>query len=277
MIDTHIHLIYPEKLNYPWIAGAPALQRTFSLETYLKEATEAGVTGGLFMEVDVATEEIEKEAEWIDSLAKEHSFLLGLIAACRPESDNFTAQLDSLKRYSSLRGLRRILHVVPNELSTTDTFRKNVRSLAEHNLSFDLCLRADQLNLGSELVDECPETVFVLDHCGNPPVTSEDLSAWQISLSMLAERPNVFCKISGLANHCPEGQVDQETLQPVIDHVLECFDPQRCLWGGDWPVSLLADTALPDWAQVTRHLLSSLSAGDQKRIFEGTAKEVYRI
>ncbi len=42
-------------------------------------------------------------------------------------------------------------------------------------------------------------------------------------------------------------------LRPYIDHVIECFGPDRILYGGDWPVSELAGSYLQwlatlDWA-----------------------------
>ena len=45
----------------------------------------------------------------------------------------------------------------------------------------------------------------------------------------------------------------REQLRPYIDHVIECFGPDRILYGGDWPVSELAGRYLQwletlDWA-----------------------------
>ena len=61
IVDTHLHLIYRDRLSYPWLADVPPLNRDFSYETYAVEARRCGVTDALHMEVDVARDDIEAE------------------------------------------------------------------------------------------------------------------------------------------------------------------------------------------------------------------------
>ena len=58
IIDTHLHLVYRQRLSYPWLADAPALDNDFHYETYAAEARRCGVTDVLHMEVDVAPADI---------------------------------------------------------------------------------------------------------------------------------------------------------------------------------------------------------------------------
>ena len=46
MIDTHIHLLKPDKFNYAWTAGFPSLAGRFDLSDYQK------ITQGLGIEAD---------------------------------------------------------------------------------------------------------------------------------------------------------------------------------------------------------------------------------
>ena len=48
------------------------------------------------------------------------------------------------------------------------------------------------------LVDEFEDQLFVLDHIAKPAIRDRLLSPWQEDLKRLAERPNVFCKLSGM-------------------------------------------------------------------------------
>ena len=65
-------------------------------------------------------------------------------------------------------------------------------------------------------------------------------------------------------------------MQPWVDHILAAFGTDRVLWGGDWPVVNLG-IGLPDWIALTRGLLESLSLAEQGRVFQGTARRVYRV
>jgi predicted TIM-barrel fold metal-dependent hydrolase len=38
IIDTHLHLIYRERLSYPWLKDVAALDRDFPYERYEAEA-----------------------------------------------------------------------------------------------------------------------------------------------------------------------------------------------------------------------------------------------
>jgi hypothetical protein len=42
IIDTHLHLIYRDRLTYPWLKDVPALDADFTWETYAREARRLG-------------------------------------------------------------------------------------------------------------------------------------------------------------------------------------------------------------------------------------------
>lgn len=53
-IDTHMHLIYRERLGYAWTAGIPALATgDFTLDDHAALTAGKGVAGALFMETGV--------------------------------------------------------------------------------------------------------------------------------------------------------------------------------------------------------------------------------
>ncbi|MFC2085938.1 amidohydrolase family protein [Bacteroidota bacterium] len=276
-IDTHVHLIDPVRFNYPWLSDVPELSGTWDFDRWSREAERAGVTEGIFMEVDVAESDMKSEAaHFRQTVADPSSRLVGVIAACRPEFDGFEAYLDAIES-SHLVGLRRVLHVAPEGTLDSPHLVPNLRLLADHDLPFDLCLRADQLVSVLDLVDACPRTQFVLDHSGNPPVLTDGFDAWRSDIASLALRPNVVCKISGLVNHVPETEDPLNALQPVIDHVADRFGIHRLLFGGDWPVCSLRGFDLGDWADLARELVSSWSQNEQNSFFSGNARRLYGV
>ncbi|MDB5537566.1 MAG: amidohydrolase family protein, partial [Devosia sp.] len=106
ILDTHLHLVYPEKFSYPWLEGAPAINRPWTVENYFSEARGLGITGALHMEVDVADADIVKETEFVLTLPG----IVGAIAACRPEGMGFVDQIEQLSEHAHVKGVRRILH-----------------------------------------------------------------------------------------------------------------------------------------------------------------------
>ena len=280
MIDTHIHLLEPDRFTYEWTKGFPALTGRFDLSDYQKASADTGIQVGVFMEVDC--EESADEARYFCSLAEQPSCLIqAVVAAARPESPDFERNLETMG-HPRLTGIRRVLHTQPDELSQSALFRENVSHVGAHGLSFDLCVLQRQLPLALDLVRACPQTTFILDHCGVPEISSNDAPAgagflaWKKSIRALAAEPNVNGKISGITAYAPESLRNAEGLRPYIETMLEAFGPARLVWGGDWPVVNLGNGLLA-WSNITRDLLSRLTADERTLILSTNAKKIYRI
>lgn len=277
LIDTHVHVIDRSRLSYPWLANVAALDRDHLFVAWQAEARRCGITGGLHMEVDAAESDIEAETGMVEDLtALPESILKGAISACRPEDARFPDFLDRALARPSIRGLRRVLHVVPDELSQTPLFRENIRRLSGTGLPFDLCVQARQLPIAIELADSAPDVQFVLDHCGNPGIRDGAFQPWADHINALARRTNVAVKISGIsAPDAPEGwSVDD--LKPYVHHCLEVFGLRRAVWGGDWPVVTLG-SSLSTWVAATQALVSGIAADEKALLFAGNAKQIWRI
>lgn len=176
LFDTHLHLIYPDRLHYPWLKRVTALNQPSTFDSYLTKARRLGIEGCLHMEVDIDPGQIREETAMVqEMMARPDSLMRGAISACRPEQDGFAALLEWARDVPAIKGFRRILHEVADDISTTQMFRDNVKRLSGTGLTFDICARADQLPLATELVDHCPDVAFVLDHCGVPDVETGDL------------------------------------------------------------------------------------------------------
>ncbi|WP_204934366.1 amidohydrolase family protein [Roseibium sediminis] len=278
LLDTHQHLIYRNKVGYDWTGGIPALaQGDFTLTDYAVLTRDSGISGSLFMETGVNDADYQAEGRFTAELAEDKaSGLRGIIASIRPEEDEgFDAWLEESVALGVV-GYRRILHVVDDELSTTATFRRNVSKIGKTARTFDMCYLSRQLPLAAELAKACPDTTFILDHCGVPDIAGNGLDPWRANMTALASLPNVNCKLSGILAYCAPGTASLETIRPYLDHVLECFTPQRIVWGSDWPVVNLAN-GLPDWINVTRSILDELSEDEAHAIGHQNAERIYGL
>jgi len=197
------------------------------------------------------------------------------VAASRPEDEGFGGHLDQIA-HPALKGIRRVLHTQPDELSQSTPFRANVAGLAKRSLTFDMCFLANQLPLAIEVADACPDTGLMLDHCGLSGIAEESMEHWKTCIAEISRRPNVFCKLSGMVT-CGVGGIDGGRLLPQLaDHVLGCFGVNRVVWGGDWPVCNLT-SSLGSWVQITHTLLSALSESERSKILETNARRFYQL
>ena len=278
MIDTHIHLLEPDRFTYPWTESFPALTGRFDLSDYLEASAGCGITAGVFMEVDCG--EPSQEAARFCALAEEPGCLIrSVVASARPESPDFECDLDGIS-HPRLVGIRRVLHVQPDDLSRSALFRRHVALLGKRGLSFDLCVLERQLPVALALASACPGTTMILDHCGCPDIAGHAepgrFEGWRREVAALAALPNVMLKFSGISAYAPAGLRDAASLRPYFDEVLGAFGPGRIVWGGDWPVVNLGD-GLAAWVSTTSTLVETLSPSEQKAILEGNARRIYRI
>jgi predicted TIM-barrel fold metal-dependent hydrolase len=278
LIDTHQHLIYPGRLGYGWAGDEAALAgRAFTLEDYQSLTRGLGIAGTIFMEAAVDRDDHHAEAQWVaEVMRRPGSGMLGIIASIRPENaPGFDAWVEEGPDLGVV-GYRRVLHVVPDDVSRSEVFRANVRKLGARGLTFDMCFRADQLPVARELAAACDGTRLVLDHCGVPDIAGGGLDPWRSHVAALSELPHVHAKISGVFAYCAAGTAGLETVRPYLEHVVDCFGPKRCLWGSDWPV-VNVRSDLPAWLAATREFLAELSDDEAAEIAHRTAARVYGV
>ena len=96
----------------------------------------------------------------------------------------------------------------PPELLLDAKFREGVSRLAKYGFSFDAWLFHPQIPELADLAAKFPDTTVILDHVGAPLAVGrhagkrdEVFTLWRRNLGELAQRPNVFVKLGGLAMH----------------------------------------------------------------------------
>ncbi|WP_306755296.1 amidohydrolase family protein [Paracoccus actinidiae] len=275
IFDTHLHLIDRKRLRYPWLGDVPALDCDWSLAEYQAIARRIGITDALHMEVDVAETDIAAETAWVaEMMTQPGSLIRGAISAARPEFPSFASWLESVDR-TIVKGVRRVLHVMPDDLSQQPLFRDNIRRLGPAGLTFDLCVQARQLLLGIALADAAPDTIFILDHCGVPDIAGQQFASWAADIATLAKRPNVNVKLSGITAYTG-GDWTIGTLHPWVQHIIDCFGPARVVWGSDSPVCNL-QSSLEEWVATSHALLSAFSHGERAAMLEDNARRLWQI
>lgn len=276
LVDTHQHLWDLRQFPYSWCAGIPALNRTFVLDDYRAASAGTGITKTVFMECDVDDPHQLGEAQHIQRLADADPLICGIVASGRPESDGFRAHLEALAKLPKIRGLRRVLHVVRDDLCLEPRFAENVRLLSDFGLTFDVCALPRQHANIRTLVERCPKVTFIVDHVGVPEVKNRMEEPWRSGLTRLAELPNVNCKISGLVAYADAASWTVDNLRPYFEHAVACFGWDRLVWGGDWPVCTLS-APLARWVEATHALTASATAEQRAKLYHRNAERIYRV
>jgi predicted TIM-barrel fold metal-dependent hydrolase len=277
IVDTHLHVVDRNALDYPWLSGAEGLNRDWTYSEYERDARRAGIVKTLHMEVDVAPQSVADETDYIAGLAaRPESLIAGAIASCRPEEEGFARYLDSVRENRLVKGFRRVLHVVPDEVSERPLFRENLRRLGGTGLTFDLCVLARQLDKAIELADLAPNVTFILDHCGVPDIKGDAREPWAGSMKEIAKRPNVIAKISGVVAYADADTWIAETLRPWVEHTIDVFGWDRVIWGSDWPVCVPGGGLLA-WVAATHAILEGATPEERRNLLHDNAHRIWDI
>jgi L-fuconolactonase len=273
-IDAHQHFWFYDPKEYPWIYDTMGiLRRNYLPEDFEPELRAAGVTGV----VPVQAHQSWRETWQLLQFANDSKIIKGVVGWLPLADGHFEQKLLMLGEHPKLKGARHSLQDEPDpNYMLRDDFNRGLSELKHFGLAYDILIFERHLQQTALLVDRHPDQVFILDHIGKPRIIDKELSPWRENLRALAQRPNVYCKISGMMTEADWSSWTEDLLKPYFDVVLEAFGPERLMFGSDWPVCLLAGT-YAQWCSVVENFLSTLSISEQERIWAGTAREAYHL
>jgi predicted TIM-barrel fold metal-dependent hydrolase len=287
VVDTHQHLWNLDELKLSWVdkttPEGKILGHNFTPKEYAEATRGLGVVKAVYMEVDVVPEEQQKEADYVSELCKSgKTATRAAVVSGRPGSDGFAAYARQFKDSKYVKGIRQVLHVkdTPAGYCLENPFVKGIQLLGDLGLSFDLCVRAAELPDVAKLVDKCPNTRFILDHCGNADLkhTPAQRDQWKKDMTEIAKRKNLVGKVSGFIASAPaRGKWTLDDLAPIINHTLDSFGPDRVMFGGDWPVCLLGVEKYGDWLTALKTVVKDRSEDQQKKLFHDNAVKFYGL
>jgi L-fuconolactonase len=248
IVDSHQHFWDPARADYPWMTDE--LRRRYGPEDLGPLLREHGVAGTVVVQ---ARHSLDETRELL-AIAAMTPFVLGVVGwlDLTGDVDRQLGELDG-----TLVGVRHQVHDEPEPAwLLRDDVQRGLRAVGEAGLVYDLLVRARELPAAVEAVRRHPEVKFVLDHVAKRP---SDDAAWSEGVAALAEQPNVSCKLSGLFTETdPAG---------TVERALHWFGGDRCMFGSDWPVCLVASEYGETIAVV----------GDDEEVLAGTAIRTYGL
>ena len=252
VVDAHHHLWRYSAEEYDWIDDRMVeLRRDFTAAELRGEMSSA--------EVDLTVAVQARQS------LEETKFLLVQAEACQQiggvvgwlplrDAGQLSQSLELFGQHPLLVGARHVLQAEAPGFLEDAAWHHGIAALTGAGLTYDLLLRADQLQEGARFVDRHPNQRFVLDHLAKPRIADGVLEPWTRDLRELAKREHVWCKVSGMVTEADWQQWSLEGLRPYLDIAVEAFTPRRLMAGSDWPVCLLASTYGRWWSALREYL-----------------------
>ncbi|MFN4166709.1 MAG: amidohydrolase family protein [Pannonibacter phragmitetus] len=278
-IDAHCHFWRPARGDYGWLEeGGPALD---PLRRDFLPADLASLNGNRRVVV-VQAAPSEAETLFLLELARAAPQIAGVVGWVDLTDPLAEVRLEHMAADKRLKGIRPMLQDIADpDWILTAPEDCVIAAMVRLGLRFDALVKEPQLAAITRFAAAHPDLPLVIDHAAKPSV-AEGLSAhWKHHMKALAADTRIVCKLSGLLTEispsCPQDvEAAVALLQPVMDHLLHWFGPQRLMWGSDWPVLTLAGTH-GFWEEVTERLTGGLSSDERAALLGGTAIRFYGL
>lgn len=275
ILDSHHHLWDYDAAQYPWIPVGSPLEQSYSLSDLATHRGDYDVQGSIAVQARQTLE----ETDWLLSLAKANPLCKGVVGWVPLEDENISEVLDRYVGEPLLKGVRHVIQDEQDpEFMIRPEFLRGLKVLSKTDWRYDILIYGHQLPNTIKMVDALPDDMpLVLDHIAKPVIEAGQFDEqWARDLAELAKRPNVWCKLSGMATEVRADSWQTETLAPYADAAIQAFGPGRLMFGSDWPVCLLK-TEYTRWVRTMLEIIGSFSEDEQDAILYRNAATFYGV
>ena len=279
IVDSHVHLWDPTRFRMPWLDGNERIGKPFGLAEFREHSAGIEVEGIVYLQVEVTPPYALLEAQWVADQPAGGPPIVGIVPwAPLEDGDRARSFLDAMVAIDPrIKGVRRLYQSEPDlDFCIRPDFIRGVQILPEYSLSFDLGVFNQHLKNTIALIRACPDVSFVLDHIGKPDIKGGMVQPWRDEIRELASFPNVVCKVSGMVTEADPDAWTTAELRPYVEHVLESFGEDRVMFGGDWPVVLMA-SPYRRWVETLDEITAGLSDAAKRKLWNANARRFYRL
>jgi L-fuconolactonase len=273
VVDSHHHFWDPSRRDYPWMGDELALiRRPFGATELAPLVAAANIDATILVQT---ISSLDETREFLATAAATDfvAGVVGWVDLTDPAVGDTIAELRGGPGGAYLVGIRHQVHDEPDPVwLLRDDVQRGIERVGEAGLVYDLLVKTRELPAAVDVATSFPDLCFVLDHIAKPRIVAGPRDVeWERGMAPLADCANVYCKLSGMVTEARWTDWTAGDLQPYVSRVLEWFGPERCMFGSDWPVCLLA----ADYARVVSTMRAIV--GENEDVFGATATRVYRI
>ncbi|MBM3176636.1 MAG: amidohydrolase family protein [Bacteroidetes bacterium] len=273
-IDAHQHFWNYDSVRDAWMTDdMGAIKKNFGASDLKPKLDNLSIDGTVLVQV----QQDLQENVWLLNIARQHSFVKGVVGWIDFTAPDLKQQLEKLSGEGLLKGFRHIVQSEKDpEFLNRPQFLNGVRTLADFRFTYDVLIYHHQLPMAVKFAQALDGQPLVLDHIAKPDIRSGNWKSWSDGIKSLALLPHVFCKISGMVTEANWLGWKEEDFKVYLDVVTEAFGPARMMYGSDWPVCELAGGYDAQYKIVSNYF-SSFSADEQACIFGLNAARFYKL
>lgn len=279
IIDAHHHFWDPSSGgDYAWLSGPfEPINRVFAPDDLRPALVQNGVDGTVLVQT---WNDLGETWDFIKT-ADDTDFVAGVVGWIDLTSLDVAETIQALRSSRNGKWLVGVRHLIQTESDPRwllrDDVKHGLKAVADADLVYDLVPNLPQLASCVETSSAFPEMRFVLDHISKPEIRNSGFTEWSAPMQgFRSQRGHVWCKLSGMVTEANWKTWKASDLKPYIHEVLDIFGADRCMFGTDWPVCLVA-AEYDQVVDVLRECLNDLSGNDLEKIFGGNAIEAYRL
>jgi L-fuconolactonase len=278
VVDAHHHFWDPTRRDYYWMSSElDAIRRPFGPQDLRPLLAASGVGKTIVVQT---LPSLDETREFL-GIAETTDFVAGVVGWVDLTDPSVGSVIAELRAGSGGRHLVGIRHQAHDESDAgwllRDEVQRGIQAVGEAGLVYDLLVRTRELPAALEVVRRLPQVRFVIDHLAKPRIASAPADEeWERAMTPFAELTNVTCKLSGMVTEASWTEWTPDDLRPYVRRTLDWFGPERCMFGSDWPVCLLA-APYERVVEALRYAVSDLKPADRDAVFGGNALRVYGL
>jgi predicted TIM-barrel fold metal-dependent hydrolase len=292
IVDAHHHLWELNRgRKYPWLQDNPTSEgllgdltpilRDYGVAEYRADVSNYDLIKSVHIEAVPA--DALAEARWLEETARHSGLPDAIVARVELHKPGAEKLMAEHRGHRNVRGIRQIANWHSNpRLSFTDhdfladpAWLEGFRLLRKYDLSFDLQIYPNQMEMAARLAANHPDTLIVLNHAGMP-VDRDDAgyAAWRAGMKRLAGESNVVAKISGLG--MTDHKWSEASIRPFVLDAIENFGVDRIMFASNFPVDKLY-SSFDALYGAFENIVASFSESDKGKLFHDNALRTYRL
>lgn len=228
-VDAHQHFWQLARGDYSWISPSMSvLYRDYLPADIIPLIKQENISKTVLVQAAPTFE----ETKFILGLANQFDFIAGVVGWVDMAEPCGIEQLKEISIENKLLGIRPVIQ----DIEDKDWILKPeldviFQYLIAHDLTFDALIKPIHISNLITIVDRYPELKVVVDHGAKPNIIKSEFSPWAENMAQLAQRPQVYCKLSGLLTEAPAGS-DETTLSAYVKHLFSTFGASRLMFWG---------------------------------------------
>ena len=281
VIDAHIHLFDGTRPLGAEYMGSPAyraISKTSLPSMYTPQARPVGIVGAVVVE----------SSSWIDEnlwyleQCRTDPMMMGVSGNLDPELPVFGRYVEHFHQDPLFRAIRTSHFYTADggKVALKRNQVENLKLLAQADLALDTANPSMDLMQANVLLAEAiPDLRIIMDHLPGFDPTPENQKAYEAVVKDMANRPNIFVKLSQVYHPRESDGVivrDFEPLRARLDHLFDAFGEDRVLFGSDYPNSYGVAT-IAEEVGVMKRYFSTKSREAAEKYFTKNAMRIYKL